>query len=57
MNPNRRLPILVLGSVAAGFLVNQMSGLPPLPRAGLVFVASASVFLALGWMTGRRGAV
>jgi hypothetical protein len=57
VNPNQRLPILVLGAFATGFLVDSMLNLTPLIRAGLVFVASASVFLALGWMTGKRKAV
>jgi hypothetical protein len=56
MNPNHRLPALVLGAFGAGFLVNQILGLPPLSNAALVFVATASVFLALGWMTSKRGA-
>lgn len=56
MNPNQRLPALVLGAFGAGFLVDWMLSLPPLPKAALVFLASAFVFLALEWMTGRRKA-
>jgi hypothetical protein len=56
MSPNRRLPVLVLGAFGVGYLVNYMLDLPPLSKAALVSVASASTFVILGWLTGKRAA-